>query len=195
MNTRQCVRETAKFDLNDGVRVVTEDGRFVEPGSGEIGRIATSAFVPIGYYKDEAKSAETFRQVDGVRYSFPGDFATVEADGSISLLGRGSICINTAGEKVFPEEVEEVLKKHAGVVDCLVVGLADEKFGQKVVAVVQGIDGQQVAAGDLTDFCEAHLASYKLPRSIVWVTQVQRAPNGKADYKWALKQAEQPSQS
>jgi acyl-CoA synthetase (AMP-forming)/AMP-acid ligase II len=195
MTTRQSVRGTAKFDLSDGVSVITEDDRFVQPGSGEIGRIATSAFVPIGYYKDEAKSAETFREVDGVRYSFPGDFATVEADGSISLLGRGSVCINTAGEKVFPEEVEEVLKKHPGVVDCLVVGIADEKFGQKVVAVVQGANAEQIDASDLKEFCETHLASYKLPRSIVWVPQVQRAPNGKPDYKWALKQAERASQS
>lgn len=192
VTTRESVSKTAHFELNEGVRVVTEDDRFVQPGSGEIGRIATSGFVPLGYYKDEKKSAETFRVVDGVRYSFPGDFATVEANGSITLLGRGSVCINTGGEKVFPEEVEEAVKKHAAIFDCLAVGLDDDRFGQRVVVVASLVEGCTLVADQLVAFCHDHLAGYKVPREVVWVEKVQRAPNGKADYKWARKQAQKP---
>ncbi len=135
VSTRESSAQTAKFQLSEGVRVFTDDGRIVAPGSGEIGKIGLSGSVPIGYYKDPKKSAETFREIDGVRYSFPGDFARVEADGSITLLGRGSMCINSAGEKVYPEEVEEVVKRHAAVYDCLVVGVPDDRFGERVVAV------------------------------------------------------------
>ena len=189
ITTRETSARTARFELNDGVRVITEDDRFVEPGSGEIGRVATSNFVPLGYYKDEAKSAETFREVEGVRYSFPGDFATVEADGSITLLGRGSVCINTGGEKVFPEEVEEAVKKHPDVFDSLVVGVPDDRFGQRVVAVVELNGGGRADEEALIAFTHEHLAGYKTPRSIVWVERIQRAPNGKADYKWADREA------
>jgi len=169
--------------------VVTDDDRFVEPGSGEIGKVATSGFVPLGYYKDPEKSAQTFREVDGVRYSFPGDYATVEADGSISLLGRGSACINTAGEKVFPEEVEEALKKHSHIEDCLVVGVPDERFGERVVAVAGSVAGAEVSESQLIEHARDHLAGYKLPKNVLLVDRVQRAPNGKADYKWAKAQA------
>ena len=168
-----------------GVWVITDDNRFVEPGSGEIGKLATSAFVPLGYYKDEEKSAATFCEVEGVRYSFPGDYATVEADGSITLLGRGSVCINTGGEKVFPEEVEEAVKRHPSVFDCLVVGVPDERFGERVVAVTSCVEGQSVNDEDLIEFTREHLAGYKVPRDILPVDLVRRAPNGKADYKWA----------
>ena len=185
--------KTASFTLNEGVKVFTEEGDEVRPGSEVIGKIATSGMVPLGYYKDEAKSAETFKEIDGVRYSFPGDFATVEADGSITLLGRGSVCINTGGEKVFPEEVEEAVKKHADVVDCLVVGVGDERFGQKVVAVASRVDNSELDVEDLIAFSKDHIAGYKAPREVVWVDRVQRAPNGKADYKWAAKQAERLS--
>jgi acyl-CoA synthetase (AMP-forming)/AMP-acid ligase II len=187
VTTRESSAATAKFQLNAGVAVFTDEGEAVEPGSGDIGKLATSGFVPIGYYKDPEKSAETFREIDGVRYSFPGDYATVEADGSISLLGRGSACINTAGEKVFPEEVEEAVKKHSAVVDCLVVGVPDERFGERVVAVAS-LDGdvEEVA---LIEFSRDHLAGYKLPKHVLFVDQVRRAPNGKADYKWAKKTA------
>jgi fatty-acyl-CoA synthase len=180
---------TAKFQLNEGVRVITDDGRFVAPGSGEIGKVATSGFVPLGYYKDPQKSAETFREVDGVRYSFPGDYATVEADGTITLLGRGSVCINTAGEKVFPEEVEEAVKRHPAVADCLVVGVPDERFGERVVAVASTRAGQACDPGAVIEFTRAHLAGYKVPKSVLFVDEVRRAPNGKADYKWAKAQA------
>ena len=123
------------FKIGDRVKVFTDDNREVEPGSEERGRIARSGAIPVGYYKDPEKSAQTFPTINGVRYSIPGDWCTVEADGSLTLLGRGSNCINTAGEKVYPEEVEEAVKLHPDVVDCLVVGVEDEKFGQRVTAV------------------------------------------------------------
>jgi fatty-acyl-CoA synthase len=187
--SRESQAATAKFQLNDGVAVFTDDGRRVEPGSGEIGKLATSGMVPLGYYKDPVKSAETFREIDGVRYSFPGDYATVEADGSISLLGRGSVCINTAGEKVFPEEVEEAVKKHPAVADCLVVGVPDERFGERVVAVASYQTEESCDEAAVIEFTREHLAGYKLPKHVLFVDQVQRAPNGKADYKWAKKAA------
>ncbi len=191
--TRDASADTAKFQINEGVKVFTDDAREVTPGSGEIGMLATSGMVPIGYYKDPDKSAETFREIDGVRYSFPGDYATIEGDGSITLLGRGSVCINTAGEKVFPEEVEEAVKRHADIYDCLVVGVPDERFGERVVAVASYCDGLAGDAGcqesELIDFTRQHLAGYKLPKHVLFVDQVQRAPNGKADYKWAKGEA------
>jgi fatty-acyl-CoA synthase len=141
--------------------------------------------VPLGYYKDPKKSAETFREIDGVRYSFPGDFARVEADGTITLLGRGSMCINSAGEKVYPEEVEEVVKRHRGIYDCLVVGVPDQRFGERVVAVASLREGHDVDETALVEYTREHLAAYKAPRHFVLVEQVRRAPNGKADYKWA----------
>ncbi|MCZ6890432.1 MAG: AMP-binding protein [Gammaproteobacteria bacterium] len=180
--------KTASFKLNPNVRVFTEDGRRVEPGSGENGMIATPSPM-IGYYKDPEKTAATIREIDGVHYVIPGDFATVDEDGSIVLLGRGSMCINTAGEKVFPEEVEEVIKKHPAIADCLVVGVPDERFGQRVVAVLAA-DGAKSEDDDaLYAHARSHLAGYKLPKDLVWVEVVQRAPNGKADYKWAKSMA------
>ncbi len=192
VTTREMDSNTAKFELSDGVRVFTEDDREVVPGSGEMGLLATSGNVPLGYYKDPEKSAATFREIDDVRYSFPGDFATVEADGSITLLGRGSVCINTAGEKVFPEEVEEAVKRHTSIDDCLVVGVPDERFGERVVALASfrnapGIE--QLAEAELIDFTREHLAGYKLPKRVLFVDRVQRLPNGKADYKWAKRTA------
>ena len=189
VTTRESNAHTARFELNEGVKVFTEDGREVQPGSGEMGMIATSGLVPLGYYKDPQKSAATFREIDGVRYSFPGDFAIVEADGAITLLGRGSVCINTAGEKVFPEEVEEAIKRHPQVADSLVVGVPDERFGQRVVAVASRYAGAMLDEADLIAFTRGHLAGYKLPKQVVFVDQVQRAPNGKADYKWAKRAA------
>lgn len=190
ITTRESGAETAKFALNEGVLVIADDGSRVQPGSGEIGMVATSGMVPLGYYKDAEKSAATFREVDGVRYSFPGDYATVEADGSITLLGRGSACINTAGEKVFPEEVEESVKRCPGVVDCLVVGLADDRFGQRVVAVASTQESSGLTDADVVGYTKEHLAGYKVPKQVILVETVQRAPNGKADYKWARKVAE-----
>jgi fatty-acyl-CoA synthase len=173
------------------VKVFTEDDREVAPGSGEMGLVATSGLVPLGYYKDPEKSARTFRTIGGVRYSFPGDYATVEADGTITLLGRGSQCINTGGEKVFTEEVEEAAKRHPAVSDCLVVGLPDERFGNRVVAVLSFRDGVEAPSDDaLREAMRSHLAGYKLPKTFVRVPAVQRAPNGKADYRWARQAAE-----
>ncbi len=193
MSDRSTPPQTARFALSAGVKVFTEDGRAVAPGSDEIGLVATSGNVPIGYYKDPEKSARTFREVAGVRYAFPGDFAKVEADGTITLLGRGSQCINTGGEKVFPEEVEEALKRHPDVADCLVVGMPDERFGERVVAVLALEDGADPTDDALREFTRRQLAGFKLPRSIVRVPVVQRAANGKADYKWARATAEAES--
>ena len=188
--TRAEHTQTARFQMNPGVKVIADDGHEVVPGSGEMGKLATSGLVPVGYYKDPEKSAATFREIDGVRYSFPGDYATVEADGTITLLGRGSNCINTAGEKVYPEEVEEAVKLHPSVYDCLVVGLTDERFGQRVVAVASKDERRQVDEQGLIDFTRDHLAGYKLPKQVLFVDEVRRAPNGKADYKWARTAAE-----
>jgi fatty-acyl-CoA synthase len=191
VTTRGNLGQTAKFAMNPTTKVFGADGREVEPGSGEAGMVAASGNVPIGYYKDEAKSAAAFRTVDGMRYSFPGDWAIVEADGSLTLLGRGSNCINTAGEKVYPEEVEEAVKQHPGVIDCLVVGVDDEKFGQRVTGVVSLRSGSDADAEALREFTRSKLAGYKLPKQLVVVDEVQRAPNGKPDYKWARKRVEE----
>ena len=190
ITTRETGVETARFALNDGVKVITDAGEEVEAGSGQIGKIATSSFVPLGYYKDPEKSAATFKEIDGVRYSFPGDYATVEADGSITLLGRGSVCINTAGEKVFPEEVEEAVKRHADVYDCLVVGVADDKFGERVVALYSSQAETPPDDADVLETARTHLAGYKAPKQAYLVPEVRRAANGKADYKWARKEAD-----
>ena len=189
--SRENPAPTAKFTLNPGVIVITDEGKLVEPGSGEMGLIGTSGLVPEGYYKDAKKSAETFKEVDGVRYSFPGDYALVEADGSITLLGRGSNCINTAGEKVYPEEVEEAVKRHPDIYDCLVVGVEDDRFGQRVVALASFKEDNIVEEADLISFTRDHLAGYKLPKQVLFVDEVMRAPNGKANYKWAKQRADE----
>ena len=191
VTTRDMATPTARFVLNEGVKVFNDADQEVQPGSEEIGKIATSGMVPLGYYKDAAKSEATFREIDGVRYSFPGDFASIAADGTITLLGRGSACINTAGEKVFPEEVEEGLKRHPQVYDTLVVGLPDERFGQRVVAVVSAIAGAALTADQVVTFAREQMAGYKVPKAVLLVDKVQRAPNGKADYKWARQIAEE----
>lgn len=188
--SRDNPAETAKFVLNPGVIVITDEGELVEPGSDKTGKIGTSGLVPLGYFKDEKKSAETFKEFQGVRYSFPGDYAKVEADGTITLLGRGSNCINTAGEKVYPEEVEEAIKRNDDIFDCLVVGLQDDRFGQKVVALASFQEGREIQEQDLIAFTREHLAGYKLPKQVVFVDEVMRAPNGKANYKWAKETAE-----
>jgi fatty-acyl-CoA synthase len=180
---------TAKFNQMPTTKVFTEDGREVQPGSGEIGLVAAGGNVPLGYYKDPEKSARTFKVIDGVRYSFPGDLATVNEDGSINLLGRGSQVINTAGEKVFPEEVEEAVKRVAAVDDCLVVGVPDERFGEAVAAVVSLLPGHTADEASIIAEVKQHLAHYKAPKHVVFVSAVPRAPNGKADYRTARQQA------
>jgi fatty-acyl-CoA synthase len=189
MNRETPENETAKFTMNETTKVFTDEGREVVPGSGEIGMIANGGGTPVGYFKDPEKSAATFREIDGHRYSFPGDYATVSEDGTLVLLGRGSACINTGGEKVFPEEVEEAVKSHPAVYDCLVVGVEDERFGEKVTAVTSFLDGDSVEESVLIEWLHGKLAGYKLPRTIVGVPVVERAANGKADYKWAKQTA------
>ncbi|MBM9458927.1 acyl-CoA synthetase [Nocardioides sp. zg-536] len=149
---------------------------------GRIGRTARAGHVPIGYYKDPAKSAKTFIEVDGVRYSIPGDNARIEEGNRITLLGRGSNCINTGGEKVYPEEVEQAIKAHPGVYDVLVVGLPDPKYGQAVTAVVEPRPGEQVELEELRTFLRAHLSGYKLPRALTIVPEIPRNATGKAQY-------------
>jgi len=177
---------TASFQLGENTIVITDDGRRVEPGSGEIGRVAVGGYQPIGYYKDPEKTAATFIEFEGKRYSCPGDYAMVEADGHLTLLGRGSVVINTGGEKVFPEEVEEVLKTHPAVRDAVAVGVPDEKFGEVVAAVVEAADDEDVPADQLIAHVRTKLANYKAPKYVFRVQTIGRAPNGKVDYK-ALK--------
>ncbi len=174
------VATTARFKLGDRARVIDDDGRDVVPGSGQVGMVAVGGPQPIGYYKDDEKTARTFREIDGVRYSIPGDFATVAADGTLELLGRGSVCINTGGEKVFPEEVEEAIKTHPAVRDVIVVGVADERFGEAIVAVVEA--DEVVTLDEVRDHVKRHLAAYKAPKHLLLVDTTQRSPNGKADY-------------
>ncbi|PWR25326.1 acyl-CoA synthetase [Zavarzinia aquatilis] len=176
---------TARFQIGEQTRVFTTDGKAVEPGSGEIGLVARGEPIPSGYHKDPVKTAAVFKVIDGVRYAIPGDYCTVEADGTITLIGRGSGCINTAGEKVFPEEVEEVLKLHPDVEDVLVVGLPDEKWGQAVTAVIELADRGERTEDLYRGHVRAHLAAYKAPKRVVFVDRMFRAPNGKADYRLA----------
>jgi acyl-CoA synthetase (AMP-forming)/AMP-acid ligase II len=180
--TAESGSDTAKFELGPNTRVITDDGHDVEPGSEELGRVAIRGRTPIGYYKDEAKSAQTFVTIDGDRYSIPGDYATVEADGTVNLKGRGSQCINTGGEKVYPEEVEECLKLHTSVRDAAVVGLPDEKWGEAINALVELHPGELLDSEALRDHVKAHLAAYKAPKRVLEIETVGRAANGKLDY-------------
>ena len=174
---------TAAFALGPNCAVFAEDGRRIEPGSGERGLVAVSGFLPVGYYKDKEKSDRTFKVMDGQRWSVPGDWAEVNADGTLKLLGRGSVCINTGGEKVFPEEVEEALKTHLHVRDAVVVGVPDARFGERICAVVEPDGAAVPTLAELSEHVRAHLAGYKAPRELVLVESIGRAPNGKVDYK------------
>lgn len=175
--------KTAHFALGAGCQVFSDAGGPVEPGSGERGRVAVPGRVPVAYYKDPEKSASTFISYEGVRYSMPGDYATVEADGTITLLGRGSVCINTGGEKVFPEEVEEALKTDDSVADAVVVGVPDDRFGEAITAVVEPATGARVDEAALIAHVKEHLAHYKAPKRVLTIDSIGRAPNGKVDYK------------
>jgi 3-oxocholest-4-en-26-oate---CoA ligase len=178
----------ARFKASDRLVVVTDDGHVARPGDGLIGMLGVGGAIPLGYYKDDDKTAATFRIVDGKRYSIPGDYATVEADGTIRLLGRGSACINSGGEKIYPEEVELVLRAHPDVLDCVVVGVPDERWGEMVVAVLEtrgdgdGHGDQAADAEALAHHCRSSLAGYKVPKRFVVVASLQRSPAGKADY-------------
>ncbi len=178
--------EGTRFDnVEAGTTVLDEHGHPVEPGSGIIGRIAHSGYIPLRYHNAPEKTAETFVEYDGIRYVMPGDMATIETDGSVVLLGRGSVSINTGGEKVYPEEVEGLLKAHPGVYDVLVVGVPDERWGERVTAVVQATSGSSPTLEELDEHCRGNVAGYKIPRALVLVDEIVRSPSGKADYRWA----------
>jgi 3-oxocholest-4-en-26-oate---CoA ligase len=165
--------------------VLDEDGNEVKPGSGVRGLIAKKGNIPIGYYKDEKKTAETFKTFNGVRYAIPGDYAEVDADGSVTMLGRGSQSINSGGEKIYPEEVEAALKGHPDVFDALVVGVPDERYGNCVAAVVHRRPGTDATLAELDTFVRQEIAGYKVPRKVWWVDEIHRTPAGKPDYRWA----------
>jgi len=170
-----------------GESVVFDDAlNLVKPGSGVIGKIARAGNIPIGYYNDPKKTAEVFITVDGKRYVMPGDFATIEADGSVTLLGRGSICINSGGEKIFPEEVEAVVRNHPDVMDAIVVGAPDERFGQRVAVIIEPRPGHTAPSlEEVQEHCRGHVAGYKVPRQLHVVDTIERSPSGKPDYRWA----------
>jgi 3-oxocholest-4-en-26-oate---CoA ligase len=170
--------------------VLDENLELLPPGSGRVGRVARGGNIPIGYYNDPVKTAEVFViDANGKRWSIPGDYATVESDGRITLLGRGSVSINSGGEKVFPEEVEGALKSHPDVFDVLVVGLPDERWGERVTALLQPRPGRQPTLAELQAHCRASIAGYKVPRALLLVDEVPRLPNGKPDYRSAQKRA------
>jgi acyl-CoA synthetase (AMP-forming)/AMP-acid ligase II len=177
------------FAMDDTSTVLGDDMKPIAPGSGVLGKLARRGHLPVGYYKDPVKTAATFVTIDGQRWVIPGDLATVTEDGRITVFGRGAVCINTGGEKVFPEEVESALKAHAGVADAVVVGVPDDKWGQRVAAVVQPRAGADLTLTSLEAHCRTRVAGYKVPRQLVLVEQVQRHPSGKPDYRWAAETA------
>ena len=174
-----------KYRVNDHTNVLGADLKPIVPGSGEVGTLARARHVPVGYYKDPEKTARTFVEAGGERWCLAGDMASVEADGTITVYGRGSVCVNSGGEKVYTEEVEAVLKAHAGVFDAVVTGVPDARLGERVAAVVQRYPDAAVTESDLDAHCRAHLAAYKVPRGYTFVPEVYRSPSGKTDYTWA----------
>jgi fatty-acyl-CoA synthase len=181
--TKDAETKTAGFVLGVDAIVLDEDDQPIAPGSGIPGKLAVGGVLPLGYYKDPEKTAKTIKIINGKRFSIPGDYAMVEADGRITLLGRGSNCINTAGEKVFPEEVEEALKTHPSVEDALVIGVPDEQWGQAVTGVVKLVNGSAFDEAALRAHVREKLAGYKTPKRVIVTGVPLRAPNGKADYK------------
>jgi acyl-CoA synthetase (AMP-forming)/AMP-acid ligase II len=178
-----------RFTMGEHTMVLDDDGVPLAPGSGVVGRLARKGYMPLGYYKDEAKTASTFMVINGERWVIPGDMARVEQDGTITLLGRGSVSINSGGEKIFPEEVELALKSHPDVFDVVVVGVPDERWGERVTAVVKPREGAAPTVDDLAEHARQTLAGYKVPRGVHLVTEIVRSPSGKADYRWAKSQA------
>ena len=174
-----------RFLMSANVTVLDDQRKPVVPGSGAIGLLARKGRLPLGYYKDPKKTAETFWEIDGERWVVPGDLATIEADGMITVFGRGAVCINSGGEKIFPEEIEEVLKAHPAIEDAVVVGVPDERWGQRVAAVVQPRPGASVTLAEVETHCRKHVAGYKVPRLLEVVDAISRQPSGKPDYKWA----------
>ncbi|WP_328390429.1 acyl-CoA synthetase [Nocardia sp. NBC_00416] len=180
-----------RVKIDASTAVIDEDGKPVVPGSGRTGVLARKGHIPIGYYNDPVKTAATFKEYDGVRYSIPGDWARVEEDGTVTMLGRGSVSINSGGEKIYPEEVEGALKCHPEVFDALVVGVPDERWGQRVAAVVQCRGANRPTLEELRPVLTQEISSYKLPRSLWFVDEIKRSPAGKPDYKWAKAQTEE----
>jgi acyl-CoA synthetase (AMP-forming)/AMP-acid ligase II len=185
LSTKDAV-QTGKFNPGPGATVVSEDlTRVLEPGHEGLGWLAQSGAVPLGYLGDAEKTARTFPTIDGTRYSVPGDRAIRRGDTEIDLLGRDSQCINSGGEKIFVEEVEQAIISHPAVQDVLVAGRPSERWGNEVVAVVQLVDGAEVTEDELSEHANGYVARYKLPKAWVMVDQVVRSPSGKADYRWA----------
>ncbi|WP_029899601.1 acyl-CoA synthetase [Nocardia brasiliensis] len=180
-----------RVKIDAATEVLDEDGNPVVPGSGQVGLIARKGHIPVGYYKDEVKTAATFKEFNGIRYSIPGDYARVEEDGTVTMLGRGSVSINSGGEKIYPEEVEGALKCHPEVFDALVVGVDDERWGQRVAAVVQCRGDKRPTLEELRPVLTQEIAPYKLPRSLWFVDQIKRNPAGKPDYRWAKAQTDE----
>jgi acyl-CoA synthetase (AMP-forming)/AMP-acid ligase II len=178
------------FQMNDQTLVLEHDlSGPLDRGSARSGWLARTGHVPLGYYKDAEKTGKTFPVVDGTRYAVPGDHAQVHEDGTIVVLGRGSVSINSGGEKIYPEEVEKALKHHPRVYDAVVVGTPHERFGQQVTAVIQARGGERPQPEELIEFSAQHLARYKLPKAVVFVDHMVRSPSGKPDYRWAKKTA------
>jgi acyl-CoA synthetase (AMP-forming)/AMP-acid ligase II len=176
-----------RFAMGDHTTVLDDEGQQCPPGV--TGKLARTGHIPLGYYKDEAKTAATFPTFAGKRWVIPGDFARIEDDGTVSLLGRGSVSINSGGEKIYPEEVEAALKKHPAVFDAVVVGTPSERWGEQVTAIVQVRPGTDVTEADIQAHCRTVIADYKTPRTVLFVDEVQRTPVGKADYRWAKEHA------
>lgn len=179
-----------RVKIDASTEVLDEDGNPVVPGSGQVGLLARKGHIPLGYYNDPVKTAATFKEFNGTRYSIPGDYARVEEDGSVTMLGRGSVSINSGGEKIYPEEVEGALKCHPEILDALVIGVPDERWGQRVAAVVQCRSGKRPSLDELRPVLTREISSYKQPRSIWFVDEIKRSPAGKPDYKWAHAHAE-----
>lgn len=179
-----------RVKIDASTEVLDEDGNPVQPGSGKVGILARHGHIPLGYYKDEAKTAATFKEFNGIRYAIPGDFARVEEDGTVTMLGRGSVSINSGGEKIYPEEVEGALKTHPEIFDALVVGIDDERWGQRVVAVVQCRGENRPTLEELRPLLTKEIAPYKQPRSLWFVDEIKRSPAGKPDYRWAKEQTQ-----
>ena len=181
-------------DPGRDVVVLDDDLEPILPGDDRIGRLARSGNIPLGYHNDPKKTAETFVEVDGTRYAVAGDFARWTEDGKLVMLGRGTVSINSGGEKIFPEEVEQAVKGHPAVFDCLVVGVPDERWGQRVAAVVHVRDGHSVTLEEINEHAREHIAGYKVPRELHLVDAIVRSPSGKPDYPWAKRLAESGEQ-
>jgi acyl-CoA synthetase (AMP-forming)/AMP-acid ligase II len=178
-----------RFMMSDRSTVLDDDLKPVEPGSGVVGKLARKGRLPLGYYKDEEKTRQAFVEVGGERWAMQGDLATIELDGTIVVFGRGAVCINSGGEKIYPEEVERALKSHPDVYDAVVVGVPDERWGERVAAVVQPRPGTSPTLEELDGHCREHISGYKVPREVHLVDELVRQPSGKPDYPWAKRTA------